>query len=133
VSSAASGRDLGHCPRQARRGKLARIGLQLAGLEGRIAMMYGFGHGSGWPVWAAALTWAGMIAVAGLVSWALYIALAGASRRGARRPGPDAAGPGQILDERLARGEIDAAEYQRLADVLAAGRTQRPAGTGSRT
>jgi uncharacterized membrane protein len=96
-------------------------------------MMYGFGQGGGWPSWAAALAWAGMIAVAGLVTWALYIAVAGASRRSAGRPGPDAAGPGQILDERLARGEIDSGEYQRLREVLAAGRTQRPASAGGRS
>jgi putative membrane protein len=94
---------------------------------------YGYGHGGGWPVWAAGLTWLGMIAVAGLVIWAVYAAVSGASRRRADGPGQDAVDPGQILAERLARGEIDAAEYQRLLEVLATGRTQRPADAGSRT
>jgi putative membrane protein len=89
-------------------------------------MMYGYGHGDGWPVWAAALTWLGMIAVAGLVVWALYIAFASVSRRSPGRQSPDAADPGQILAGRLARGEIGPDEYQRLREGLASGRNQRP-------
>jgi uncharacterized membrane protein len=33
-----------------------------------------------------------------------------------------------VLDERLARGEIDAAEYQRLRGLIAAGDDKVPAG-----
>jgi putative membrane protein len=95
-------------------------------------MMYGYGHGGGWPIWAAALTWLGMIVVAGLVVWALYLAFASVSRRTPGRPGADAPGPGQTLDGRLARGEIDPDEYQRLRVVLASGRDKRPAGARRR-
>jgi uncharacterized membrane protein len=37
----------------------------------------------------------------------------------------------RILDERLARGEIDTEEYRRLRDVLASGEGRSPAGSGS--
>jgi hypothetical protein len=35
-----------------------------------------------------------------------------------------------ILDERLARGQIDAAEYQSLRDLTATGDDHTPAGAG---
>ena len=38
--------------------------------------------------------------------------------------------PRRILDERLARGEINTAEYQRLSDLIAHG-GQAPSGSGS--
>ena len=49
-----------------------------------------------------------------------------------RKPGePDHGGdPRRILDERLARGEINTAEYQRLSDLIAHG-GQAPSGSGS--
>ena len=37
----------------------------------------------------------------------------------------------RILDQRLARGEIDATEYQRLRHLITTGDHQSPAGTGS--
>jgi NADPH-dependent glutamate synthase beta subunit-like oxidoreductase len=46
-----------------------------------------------------------------------------------RRSGADAR---DILDERLARGEIDATEYQRLRGLIAVGDDQAPAGSASR-
>src|ERR1700677_5104195 len=46
-----------------------------------------------------------------------------------RRNGADARG---VLDERLASGEIDGAEYQRLRGLIAAGEDQSPAGSASR-
>jgi uncharacterized membrane protein len=51
-----------------------------------------------------------------------------------RKPdaGQRSADPRQILDGRLARGEIDTAEYQRLRDMIAPGDHQAPAGTGGR-
>jgi uncharacterized membrane protein len=56
----------------------------------------------------------------------------------ARRPGPGGRGEDprgddarRILDERLARGEIDADEYRRLRDVLTSGEGRSPAGSGS--
>ena len=49
-----------------------------------------------------------------------------------RKPGePDHGGdPRRTLDERLARGDIDAAEYQRISDLIAHG-GQAPASSGS--
>ena len=93
-----------------------------------------FWNGGGWPFWEVALMWVGMIAVWGLLIWAVYALITGATRR----PGP---GPGsgehhgddarRILDQRLARGEIDTDEYRRLRDVLASGEGRSPAGSGS--
>jgi uncharacterized membrane protein len=75
-----------------------------------------FGYGNGWPVWEGILIWAGYALISSTT----------------RKPGePDYGGdPRRILDERLARGEIDAAEYQRLSDLIAHG-GQAPAGSGS--
>ena len=52
---------------------------------------------------------------------------AGQPERGGQQPG----GARAILDERLARGEIDAEEYRRLREVLDGGPSRSPAGTGS--
>ncbi len=97
------------------------------------AMMswYG-GAGGGWPVWAVALMWIGMLAFLGVLIWIGYTLMTRQRRgdRGAqeRRGGADARG---VLDERLARGDIDAAEYQKLRGLIAAGDDQAPAGAAS--
>ena len=52
----------------------------------------------------------------------VVVALTGESRGGARF---GREGPKDILDERLARGEIDIEEYTRRLDVLRAGRDVR--------
>src|SRR5262249_34338391 len=93
-----------------------------------------FWNGGGWPFWEVALMWVGMIAFWGLLIWAAYALIINATRR----PGPwpesrkhhdvDAR---QILDQRLARGEIDADEDRRLRDVLASGDDRSPVGRGS--
>ena len=93
-----------------------------------------FWNGGGWPFWEVALMWVGMIAFWGLLIWALYALITGASRRTGQ--GPSAGEPRgddarRILDERLARGEIDTGEYRRLRDALASGEGRSPAGTGS--
>jgi uncharacterized membrane protein len=87
-----------------------------------------FGYGSGWPVWESALMWIGIIAVLGVLIWAGYALITSATRK----PGePDHGGdPRRILDERLARGEIGTAEYQRLRDLIAHG-GQAPTDSGS--
>jgi putative membrane protein len=90
-----------------------------------------FWYGSHLVFWQAALMWIGMIAFWGLVIWAVHALFAGA----ARRPGRDPRGsdPRRILDERLARGEIDTAEYQRLRDLITTSNDRRvPEDAGSR-
>jgi uncharacterized membrane protein len=96
------------------------------------AMMFGYGS---WPVWAVALMWIGMLTFLGVLIWIGYTLMTGQhqQRRGVRgaqrrRSGVDARG---VLDERLARGDIDAAEYQQLRDLIAAGDDQAPTGAAS--
>jgi uncharacterized membrane protein len=99
-------------------------------------MMFGYGGmGDGWPVWAVALMWIGMLAFLGVLIWVGYTLMTrqAQQRRGdqgahERRGGADAR---EVLDERLARGEIDAAEYQRLRGLIATGDDQAPAGSAS--
>jgi putative membrane protein len=93
-----------------------------------------FWNGGGWPFWEVALMWVGMIAFWGLLIWAVYALVTQATRR----PGAEAGGKEhrsddaqRILDERLARGEIDTDEYRRLRDALASGDDRSPAGSGS--
>jgi putative membrane protein len=89
-----------------------------------------FGYGASWPFWEVALMWVGMIAFWGFLIWAVYALITSATHK------PDAGqrseDPRRILDGRLARGEIDTAEYQRLRDLIAPGDHQAPAGTGGR-
>jgi uncharacterized membrane protein len=107
-----------------------------------------FWYGAGWLWWQVTLMWVGMLAFWGLLIWGIYALVTGAARRPgdghnsdsgeARRGG----GAFEILDERLARGEIDAAEYQRLRGLITSGDRQArteadddanaPAGSGSR-
>ncbi len=93
-----------------------------------------FWNGGGWPFWEVALMWVGMIAFWGLLIWAVYALITSATRRTGPEPrgeehrGDDAR---RILDERLARGEIDAEEYRRLRDVLLSGEGRSPAGSSS--
>jgi len=73
-----------------------------------------------------------MIAFWGLLIWLIYALVTGVIGRG-RQPergeerGDDAR---RILDERLARGEIDLEDYQRLRDVIE-GRAGSRTGAGS--
>jgi uncharacterized membrane protein len=102
-------------------------------------MMFGYGGAGGWPAWAVAFMWIGMFASLGVLIWGGYILMTNATRRPhqqhrgdqdahQRRSGAGARG---VLDERLARDEIDAAEYQRLQGLIAAGDDQAPAGSAS--
>ena len=94
-----------------------------------------FWNGGGWAWWQAGLMWVGMIAFWALLIWAVYAVVKSITTRDAGQPEPSggrpAADPRRILDERLARGEIDAEEYQRLRDILDGGTGRRPAGSGS--
>lgn len=95
-----------------------------------VVMMFGYGYRGGWPVWEIALMWIVMIAFVGLLAWGIY-ALAGGSRQRSNELGEGARDPARILDERLARGEIDTDEYAQLREALASGSTQRRAGARS--
>ncbi len=86
-----------------------------------------FWYGGGWAFWQVALMVVGMIAFWALLIWAVYALVVGSTRW----TGQGGGGPRHFLDERLARGEIDAEEYRRLRDLLATGRTSEPGGAGS--
>lgn len=106
-------------------------------------MWYWSGGGVHW--WGWLLGFIGMIAFWGLIVWAVWYFVAGITGGSERRqpgpytgrypgpyPGPTPAGPGakQLLDERLARGEIDADEYRRLRDLIT-GADQGPTPDGT--
>jgi putative membrane protein len=90
-------------------------------------------YGGGWAWWQAGLMWVAMIAFLAFLIWAVYALVTGITQKpgqpgsGGRQEG----GARRILDERLARGEIDAEEYRRLRDALDGGTGRSPAGTGS--
>ena len=82
-----------------------------------------------WAWWAWIPMTIGMVAFWGLVAWAVVALVritgdGGDSRREARREGTN---PEQLLQQRLARGEIDVEEYE---ERLAAIRGRRGAVTG---
>lgn len=89
-----------------------------------------FGYGASWPFWEVGLMWVGMIAFWGFLIWAVYALITSATRK--PDTGHRGGDPRRILDERLARGEIDTAEYQRLRDLIAASDQQTPAAAGGR-
>jgi putative membrane protein len=88
---------------------------------------------SGWAWWQAGLMWLAMIAFWALLIWLIYALVTGATGRGRRPERGEERGDGdarRILDERLARGEVDLEEYQRLRDVIE-GRAANHTGAGS--
>lgn len=94
----------------------------LAGRAKKEMVTVMFWYGAHWMFWQAAVMWGGMVVFWGLVIWAVY-ALVTSSRRSSDRPGREDLprrdeDPRRILDQRLARGEIDAEEYQRLRDLI---------------
>jgi len=94
-------------------------------------MMFWYtGH---WAFWQAGMMWGGMILFWGLLIWGIYAVVNSSARRpGSRESGTDAR---RILDERLARGEIDTEEYRRLRDVISSDNSgaapRAPASTGT--
>jgi putative membrane protein len=90
-----------------------------------VAMM--FWYGAHWAFWQVSVMWIGMILFWALLAWAVY-ALVTAATRKPRRGGDDEGNARRILDERLARGEIDEAEYQRLRSLIGSGDQHEPAG-----
>ena len=88
-----------------------------------------FWYGAHWAWWQGGLMWAGMIVFWGLLIWGAYALITNLTRK------PPDTGHGsddalRILDQRLARGEIDAGEYQRLRDLITTSDHKSPAGTG---
>ena len=97
-------------------------------------MMWYWGGGVHW--WGWLLGTIGMVAFWGLVIWAIWYFVTAVTRRPEDRP-PANSDPKAILDERLARGEIDAEEYRHLRDVLRGNDTtptgpKEPTATGDR-
>jgi len=78
-----------------------------------VAMM--FWYGGHWAFWQAGLMWVSMIAFWGMLIWGIYVLIRGTTRKPGGEHGDEVR---RILDERLARGEIDPAEYRRLCDVI---------------
>jgi putative membrane protein len=95
-----------------------------------VAMM--FWDGGSWAWWQAGLMWLAVITLSALLILTVYALATGITRK-PDQPGRDAPQPGsarRILDERLARGEIEPEEYRRLREALD-GSPGRPAGSGS--
>jgi len=96
-------------------------------------MMWYGGNGVQWWGWLVGAI--GMVAFWGLIIWAIwYFVTSGTSVPDHDHPH---AGARHILDERLARGEIDAEEYRRLCDLIkgdevGAGNGRSPVGTGTK-
>jgi putative membrane protein len=75
-----------------------------------------------------------MVAFWGLLVWSVWHFVIAVTRR---ETDPRVDDPKRILDERLARGEIDAEEYRRLRGLMSgepdqARHGQEPVGTGNR-
>jgi putative membrane protein len=99
-------------------------------VEDVIWMMWYSSGGMEW--WGWMLGALGMVAFWGLIIWAVWYFVTGQNRRP-----QDSGSPGdarRILDERLARGEIDPEEYQHLRDLISGGHAGscdgNPVGTG---
>jgi uncharacterized membrane protein len=84
-------------------------------MDGRYQMMDG-GDGSAWmAAFAVFALLALLLAVAGIVALLLRSRHASASGGTATSSPPDA---GRVLDDRLARGEVNPAEYQEIRALL---------------
>jgi uncharacterized membrane protein len=74
--------------------------------------------------------WLGMILFWGLLIWAIYALVTSLTRNRAEKDGTTDEAR-QILDRRLARGEIDESEYGRLRELIGSGGGKSGAGPGS--
>ncbi len=88
-----------------------------------------FWYGGHWAFWQAGLMWIVMIAFWGLLIWAGYALITNLTRKPGTRDSGDEAR--RILHQRLARGEIDAEEYQRLRALIETGAHHAASGAGS--
>ena len=96
-------------------------------------MMWYWGSGVHW--WGWLLGTLGMVAFWALVIWAIWFFVSAVSRRPEEPRGRG--DPKRILDERLARGDIDADEYRRLRELMRddrveAGNGHAPVASGDR-
>lgn len=82
-----------------------------------------FWYGWHMPFWQAGLMWAGMIVFWGVLILGAYLLITSLVR-GSGRDGKTQDAE-RILDERLARGEIDDEEYRRIRDLIGAGSSGR--------
>ncbi len=89
-------------------------------------MMWYGGNDVHW--WAWLLGSLMMVAFWGLIIWAVWYLVASLGRRPEREGPRSGQDPRRILDERLARGEIDSEEYRRLRDLLGEKSGQRADG-----
>ena len=79
--------------------------------------MNGWGDGMGAGGWTLMIIfWVVLVAVVGLAITRLFPSVGGG---GSAEGATASESPRQLLDARLARGEIDVATYERLRDVLA--------------
>jgi uncharacterized membrane protein len=75
------------------------------------------GYGGQWPLWEVGLMWIAMVGFWVLIGWAIYAFVKSVS--GGDSAPRMAKSAVEVLDERLALGEIDDEEYGRLSDLLA--------------
>ncbi|MBO0832184.1 MAG: SHOCT domain-containing protein [Actinobacteria bacterium] len=89
-----------------------------------------FWYGEHWAFWQLSLMSVAMFVFWGLLIWAVYALITKATRQPRRHD--DGGTAREVLDRRLARGDIDEAEYQRLRDLLRHDDQQKePASRGS--
>ena len=88
-------------------------------------------YGGHWAFWQSGLMWIGMLVFLGLLIWGVYALITTATRKPGSQEDRDdpTSGAWRILDERLARGEIDPDEYRRLRDLLKADQAMSQAGS----
>jgi putative membrane protein len=90
-----------------------------------MVMMVWFG--SHWAFWQSGLMSIAILVFWLMVAWVVYAFItSGPPRTRTRDDGADAR---HILDQRLARGEIDAEEYRRLRDLIDSGGRHPTVGT----
>ncbi len=83
-----------------------------------------YAHNIGWAGWLVMSL--GMVAFWALVIWAI-VALVRGGTSGSRQTERDADRPLDVLQRRLARGEISVEEYDELRDALIGRREKTPA------
>jgi putative membrane protein len=89
-------------------------------------MMFEYGNGwSGWDLVGMGLV---MLVIVGVVAWVFYLVVIDESRR---RAHGQIAETKEILDQRLAKGEIEDDEYRRMRELLDEGNREPVAGRQS--